>query len=260
MAIFNLALKNFKSIGKNYLLLGFLILIPIMQLYMIHVITNNANAAAAVVYESFVDVIFTSKVSYINLMQAYTAGILVQFILLTGMIAGSAIVGERESNTMLRLYSAPISRLKLLFGILLGHSTVILLVAASIIAAAALFFDVSWGASWINVIIVTLAAILTAAAMAFLISGIFKSSKVAGGVMSIVVIGMTFLSGGIIQSESLDIISNFTINKWISEAYLMLMQGKGIQDIMSNLIILALLSITMLLAASMIYRRENIYE
>ncbi len=262
MVLIRLAVKNAKAILSNYLIIAFIILMPIMQLYMIKLITDNAAAAAAGMdaYQGFVDIVLTSKVNYGNLMEVYSSGILVQFILLTGMIAGSMMITEREQKTMLRLCSVPISKLKLLSGMLLGHSAVLFIITSVIILITRVAFDVSWGSSWINVLLVTVFAVFSAAAMAFLISGLFRSSKVAGGVMSMVVIGMTFMSGGIIQSDSLDVVSNFTINKWISEAYLSLMQGNGLESIAVNLLVLAAIGGTMMLIASMIYRRENLYE
>lgn len=261
MVLLSIIWKNFKAISKNFLLLAFLTVMPLMQLYLINVTTVNAAAEVAESINSgFVEIFIVSRIVNNDMLQLYAAAILTQFLLMTSMIAGAYIVTEREENTMIRVCVAPISKLKVLSGILLGHSITVLLVALVIISASYRFFSVNWGDSLLNLIAITLMAVYVATAMAFIISGIFRNSNVAGGVMSIVVIAMTFTSGGLIQSDKLEKVSNFTINKWISDAYLILAEGGRLRDISLNLTILALIGTLLMLLASLLYRRENVYE
>ncbi|MBM7615699.1 ABC transporter permease [Alkaliphilus hydrothermalis] len=259
MVLWSIAVKNFKDLAKNYLLLFFLILIPLMQIYLISDISQNAAQGGIDLQEGFVELITLTSGSS-DLLQTFTAGILVQFLLITSMIAGATIVAEREQNTMMRIYAAPVSKIKMLTGILLGHSATVLMITSIIIVSSFKLFDVSWGDSWINTMIVTLMGVFVGTAMSFLISAIFNNPKIAGGIMSIVVIGMTFMSGGLIQTDKLDTVSKFTINKWIAESYITLAQGGGLQDIIMNLTIIALIGTVLILTASFLYRREDLYE
>jgi len=260
MVLWSIAVKNFKDLSKNYLLLFFLILIPLMQIYLISDIAENASQGGLDFQDGFVELVTLTSGGSSDLLQTFSAGILVQFLLITSMIAGATIVAEREQNTMMRIYAAPISKIKMLTGILLGHSATVLMITSIIILASYKLFDLSWGDSWLNTMIVTLMGVFVGTAMSFLISAIFKNPKIAGGVMSIVVIGMTFMSGGLIQTDQLDTVSNFTINKWITESYITLAQGGGLQDISRNLTIIALIGTVLILTASYLYRREDLYE
>lgn len=259
MNVWILAKKNFLDIFKNYLILALLILMPIMQLYMIYSITNSFSELSVEENVQWVELIILSTVNMDNMLQIYAAGIMVQFLLMTGMIAGSTIIKEREQHTMIRIYTAPISKLNMLLGISLGNAAVIFLISVILILFTFVVFDVYWGA-WMGVLIVTFVAVFVATAMSLLISGLFKSSKVAGGVMSLVVIGMTFLSGDLIQSEKLELISLFTINRWISNSYYQLMMGNSLLDISINLCVLILIGAVLLFASILVYRKEDMYE
>ncbi len=261
MILWHIAVKNFKTISKNYLLLTLLILMPLMQIAMINIISDNTEAQALTeINGQYVELIILPSTNGVDMVQAFSTGTLVQFLLLTSMIAGATIVGEREDKTMIRLYAAPISKLKILTGILLGHSVTILMVSAVIMIVSHWIFHVHWGASLISLAVVTLSAVYVAAAISFTIVGIFRSAKIAGGVMSIVVIAMTFMGGGLIPAENLGKIPNFTINKWINEAYLKLAQGGSLEDIGENLIVMVVMGTLLMLVASLLCRGESAYE
>lgn len=261
MEIFSIAYKNIKMMYKNVLFLIFLVVVPIFQISLINMIVENAakseNAGLA---QGFVEISIISKGATMLAIGEFSTGIVVQFILLAGILAGAMIVGEREDNTLMRIFAAPISKIKILSGILIGHSVIILTVSAVIIIAVKLFFGISFGNSWIDIGIVTLFAVYVSAALAFLITGVFKSPKIAGAIMSVVIIIMTFLSGGMIPGKQFDEISKFTINKWISDSYQKLMEGNSLASISTNLLIIGIIGTIFMIIAAVVYRRESIYE
>lgn len=261
MEVFAIANKNIKMLFKNVLFIIFLTVVPLFMIYFMKSTTdttsNLINASEAV---GFVETVILSPANGDHFTNLFTSGILVQFLLLASVLAASMVVEEREGNTLMRLFVAPISKFKILLGTLIGHSVFVTAVASLIILLTGIFFDITWGNSLINIIIVTLLAVYVATSLSFIVSGIFRSSKSAGAVMSIVVIAMTFMSGGIVQGEQFNTISKFTINKWISEGYVKLMSGGSLGDILLNILILFAMGTVFMIMATIIYRKENIYE
>lgn len=257
--MWSIAYKNIKDMFRDIFLLGFLIIIP---LFLIGIISNMSKGGQVLQSNSnsLVELVILSPSKGNVFVESFATTTLVQFTLMGSMIAGSMLVGEREKNTLLRMFAAPIKKSHMLSGILIGHSIVVLLLSGSIIIGSKLFFGVSFGNSPLNVFIVTLLGVYVATSLAFILSGIFKSSKVAGIVSSFIVIFMTFASGGFSEGDKFETISKFTINKWISEAYLKLMEGGNLLSIKTNLIVLAIMGTVFMVIATNIYRRENIYE
>lgn len=252
-----IAIKNFKSIGKNIFLLMFLLITPLLMIYLIKMMENNVSVVDS---NGYVEMVILSVGGNGYLTQTFTAGLLVQFLLIAGIMAAAMVVEEREQNTLIRIMAAPVSKLKVLVGIFIGHALTTLTVSAALIGLTYSIFDITWGSSWFNLFIVTLFAVYVAASMAFCVSGLFKSPKVTGAVMSAVIIAMTFMSGYFIQGPQFDTLSKFTINKWITDAYIQLMKGNGLREIVGEISILGVMGTVFMLFAVKLYRRENIYE
>lgn len=261
MIIWNIAYKNIKVMCKNIFLIIFLTIAPLFMIYLFKMLSDNVEAVQnGGAVKGFVEIVILSQAKNSLLVQSVASGILVQFLLIAGAIAASMIVSERENNTLMRIFASPIDRVKILLGTLVGHSIIVITIAAFVIGASHYLFGVSWGDSWLNVFIVTLFAAYVTASFALLVSGIFKNSKITGGVLSVIIIIMTFMSGGLIQSEKLDTVSKFTINKWIAEAYSKLMEGQALSSLLQNFIIMGIMGTVFLLIANMFFRKENIYE
>lgn len=256
MEVLTIAKKNIRMLFRNVLFIIFLIVIPIVMVFFIDMIMDNAVVTND--SHSFVETVILKQNN--NFTQTYTTGILVQFMLIASVLAASMVVTERENNTLMRMFIAPISKLKIIFGMLIGHSVFVTIIASLIIGLTSILFGIDWGDSWINIIIVTVFAVYVATSLSFIVSGIFKNGKVAGSVMSIIVVIMTFLSGSMVQDDKFNVISKFTINKWISDAYLKLMSGGTLESIRTNIFILVIMGTFFMLIASILYRKENIYE
>ena len=256
--MWTIAYKNIKDMFKNIFLIGFLIIIP---LFLIGIINNMTEGAAFKNHSQYlVELVLLSPSNGNIFAKKFASTTLVQFTLLGSMIAGSMLVGEREKNTLVRMFVAPIKKSHMLSGILIGHSFTVMFLSGSIIIGSKILFDIDWGKSILGVFVVTLLGTYVATALAFIISGIFKSTKVAGTVSSFIVIFMTFASGGFSSGDNFEAVSKFTINKWISDAYLKLMEGGNLSNIKTNLVVLGIMGTVFMIIATTIYRRENIYE
>jgi ABC-type transport system involved in multi-copper enzyme maturation permease subunit len=261
MAVWTIAWKNITSILRNWILLPLVVGMPVFQIFIMTSLLNNAAGGKNTDWiSSTVDIVILGKIDSTDMHSLFASGTLVQFLMIAGIIAASMVVSERQENTLLRIFAAPVRKWEIILGNLIGQSFFILVVAAAIILFSQFFLGIHWGNSFANMIVVTLSIIYVAVSMGFLFSGLFRNSKVASGAMSFVIIMMSFLSGSLTGGGQFPIIEDFTINKWAFEAYMLIMQGGTLADALPNLAVLAVVGTVLCIAAGLLYRRENIYE
>ncbi len=122
------------------------------------------------------------------------AGMAIMFVFFTVMFGVTTLLEERRDGTLARLLAAPVPRdaivaAKGLVSYLLGvTATMILMVAATLLVGA------DWG-PWLGVIVLVLAACLTAVALIAVVAGIAKTAESAGAVQSILAVGLALLGG-----------------------------------------------------------------
>lgn len=259
MTLLSIAVKNIRKILGNPVLLLLMIGMPIFQVFIMKTVTGSTGLAVSS-KEAFTQVVLLGQSSGLSIDRLFAASTLVQYLLIAGIIASSMIIAEKQDHTLMRVLSAPVNRVQVVGGYLLGQSIILMIVAASIIGITSILFDIQWGRVWWEVLVLTAVIIFVTVSMGFVFSGIFRNVKLATGVMSFIIIIMTFMSGGFTFDDKFDSIGRFTINKWAFDAYSMLMDGKGLSAITQNLLVLCILGTLFSLAAVFLYGRENIYE
>ncbi|MCX8132202.1 MAG: ABC transporter permease [Clostridia bacterium] len=259
MAVWHIAVKKIKTMLLNPVMMLILVGLPLFQMFIMKTILGSFNVDnSGQKAEGFVEVTLVGlKISLTSLNAAST---LVQFLLVTGVIGASLFIQEREKNILVRIFSVPVRKSHIVLGNLIGQVLVTALVAAVIITLSRIALGIDWGESWLGVFVVTLFVLYVSTALGFIFSGLFRSFKVANGVMIFLIMFMTFLSGGFSLDEQFDATSRFTINKWAFDAYAKLMDGQPIWNVVTNLAVLAVIGTVLLIAACIVNRRENIYE
>lgn len=261
MVVLKIAFKYVKTFMRSFILIPMLVGLPIFQIFIMRRVSGSlAEQTAAVPSSGAVDLILLSSPQNVSFVSLIAASTLVQFLLITGTVAASMFISEREENTLMRVLAAPVGKWSVILGNLLGQCLVILLVAAAIMLISGVFFGIEWGNSYFNLLVVTLLILFVSTSLGFALSGVFKKANLATGVMTFIILIMTFLSGGFTLDDSFDKASYFTINKWAFTAYNGLQEGKSLGDIKGNLTVMALLGTVLLVSAILLYRRENIYE
>ena len=261
MTIWNIAINNVKRTLGNIALIPILIIMPIVQMMIVYTVAGGASPAPIghPVLDTYVATVILDKIARLPAMELFAAGTLVQYLLIGGMIAGVMIISQRENKTLMRIFTCPVSKFEIITGNLAGLSLIILAIAAIFIMTTKFVLGVNWG-YWPGVMLITVFVIYAAASMGFLTSAIFKRSKMAGAFMSFFLTAMTFMSDSINFSGNFGAVSSFTLNKWAYEAYNKLMEGRGMESVLINLLVLGLVGTAFLAAATMLYRREGIYE
>lgn len=254
MPVTKIIFKNVKSFLLNPFFIAFLVLIPIFQIALISGIINSAMKDTSSF--RFVEIITTQKTFNNAMVENISIGIVVQFILLTGVIASSALVVEKEKHTLLRMYTAPISNITIISGFVIGNTIICSAITSVIIIISSLTVKIHWG-NMLNIAIIVVISSFLSGAFSLFISGLFKNSKVITGVMSVVIIMMTIISGGLFPIEGLGVLPYFTLNKWISDAFTNSIQNNGLSGIAVNLIGMSAITLVFIIASALIYRREN---
>lgn len=258
--ISDIALKQVKLLFSNPFILAFLILFPILELILFKNVLSEPNAMD--INHQFVKITILSDYQSNSMMDVFSSGVLVQFLLIASVISASIIIKEKEEKTLLRLYTSPLSKAQIISGFVLGLITQIMFIASVILTVSYYMLKINWGGSWFELLVVTIFSAFVAASLGIFISGVFKNSKMAGGIMSFVVVGMTFLSGDMSGGTSpiFKKTSVFTLNKWISDCYEGLMQGKSLYELSTNLLIIVLLGIAFLFISFYLFNKEGAYE
>lgn len=262
MIVQTIAFNIIKRVFRNFPIILVLIFLPVSQMVIIRTIMDGivpvgSNAALA---DKFIEVSVLGKAVNLSLIQLFAAGTMAEFLLVGGVIAAAMVIAQREDKTFMRMFTCPVRFSSIILGNLIGMSIIILIVAAVFLMVTILFLDISWGGSFLNVFIVTAAVIYVAVAMGLLSSALFKSVKIGIVFSSLFIISMQFLSDSFNFSGNFDATSKFTINKWAYDAYNKLMEGQGLGNVLTNLLILGIIGTVMLAVAILLYRRERIYE
>ena len=121
-----------------------------------------------------------------------------------------------------------------------------------------------WGNSLILLFAITISVVFVAASMSFLLSMVLNSEKAAAGVISVLMLLMSFLGGSFTPldgNSTLSAISYMTINKWAFDGFQKIMAGGNISSISTNLLVLiATGSILMVISVVLFKKRGSLYE
>jgi ABC-2 type transport system permease protein len=151
-------------------------------------------------------------------------GYMVMFGLMSITAAGAALIlRERESGTLSRLLSAPLSRGQLILGKMLGLILTGTVQASVLAAASGLLFGVSWGTSPLTLLVIIVAFSFAAAGLGMFLAALCKSASQASavGVLTVLVLSML---GGIwwpmeLMPRQVQLISRLVPSGWAMAAF-----------------------------------------
>lgn len=184
-------------------------------------------------------------------IQYYSAAYLIMFLLYGGMTAAIALLNQKKSGTLQRLYAIPSSFNAVVFGVIVGAVILAALQAIVIVAFTAYVYGVDWGGhfGWI-----TLICLLTAAAgagLAIILASFAGNTKTTQTLFSIIVFSMTFLSGGMIVGieNRIGEANKFTINHWANVSLRAIMSGTDSSAVWNEIGVLAFIALILSIIA-----------
>ncbi len=108
-------------------------------------------------------------------------GIAVMFTFIFALNAAAVLVGERETGTLQRLYTLPVSRMAIIAGKLIGHYVYVLLIFTVLVVMGVLM-GVEWGDNVIGIILIMLIFTLTGTALGLLLATVVRTGEQAGNI------------------------------------------------------------------------------
>lgn len=217
------------------------------------------------VKSGFVEIIVLGKYATIKTAQGYAGGLISIFILLMGGISVSKLASEKEENTLMRMYSTPVSKFKILISYVISTGIFIILTGLFLITFCKIGMSIEWGNSIIGVFLLTVSGVFVSVCMGFAFCAFFKTSKAAIGVFSMIIIVMSFFSAPFDPYRTgrtgiSALMQKLTLNHWLHTGYVDIMSGKSAASIVPNILIFFITGIIMLCAALYLFRKENFYE
>jgi ABC-2 type transport system permease protein len=195
-------------------------------------------------------------------IQYYSAMMLVMFILYTGMSTALSLAEEKELHTLERLYSAPLQPLSILVGKMVGGGLIAILQAAVIIGFTKWIYGVEWGERPISLLLVCLFQVIASISLAVIITAFTSNSKTVQGIFTILIVAMTFLSGGFTPDVG-DFLSNLgrlTLNHWASQSMIHLMMDSTNQVIAQHIGVLGCIAAGLFLISALLGRKAVSHE
>jgi ABC-2 type transport system permease protein len=178
----------------------------------------------------------------------------------------STLLQEREEGTLRRLVAAPIPGGAVIAGKMLAYGLIAVLQVMVIFAVGNIAFGMSLGNSPLGLVLITLGLALAATSLGMMIAGLSRTSRQAyliGLVLGFVLAGL----GGCLSFNPLEpwfrmegifgILSKLTPHSHGLEAYRrLLVEGRGVVDVLPQLGILVLMSVIFFLVARWRFKFE----
>jgi ABC-2 type transport system permease protein len=184
-------------------------------------------------------------------IQYYSAAYLIMFLLYGGMSAAIALLNQRESGTLQRLYAIPSSFKANVFGIIAGAMLLAVLQAVIIVAFTTFVYGVDWGGHLGWIALICLFTIAAGAGFAIIVSSFVRSKKTLQSLFTIIVFSMTFVSGGMVTGidQMIGSVGKFTINYWANESLREIMSNTGLASVSYDVGILGLIALALTIIA-----------
>jgi ABC-2 type transport system permease protein len=232
-------------------------------------ITSGENIGRAVGEESLTDSLIDLQVSTytpegklqedFSWLKYSAASMAILYLTFTLTSSGRSILRERESGTLTRILTAPLSSAELLGGKLIAGVATGLFQMGVLIIISSLLFQMNWGDP-LAVTLTTLALVLAATGWGLIPAAFSRSSGQAASAGTAIVLIFAALAGNFVprmaMPEILQKISLITPNAWGIETYYALVNGSGLADILPAIwALLGMAAITFAISILM-FRRQ----
>ncbi len=179
-----------------------------------------------------------SELGTLSTLQYYSAAYMIMFLFYSSMGTIFRLLQERDQRTLHRLAAMPSPLGAVVAGKALGMLLFAAFQAVIVVLASHYLYGVDWGGDSLRLGVVIVLTIASAVALAVVVASLSKSAKTAETLYTLLVVVMTFVSGGMIADVGLLAAAGpFTINYWSSGSIRMLMSGDaaGAADMLGGL-------------------------
>ena len=187
----------------------------------------------------------------------YGVTMIVITIMFSSVTGAYKIIKERESGTLNKILTLPVSKRKIIWGKVLGSIVVVLIQIILTLFISRNILKVNWGSNITSIVNILLCQGVFAVSIGIFIGTLVKDNKSAWMIlltiiMSLGIFGGSFIPIGDMKSEVLDILGNFNLIKYENIALLNIIYENNFSLGISLSIIYLLLSLILIIATSFI--------
>lgn len=199
----------------------------------------------------------TSKSRTLDVFTQNVPGFSIMFLLLTCAQSGSvAILKERESGTLRRLLTAPISRSTIIAGKLISNYVRGLFQITVLFLFGHFAFGFSFGEDPLAFALLVIAIVAPATGLGILIAVFAHTKEQAESLATVIVVSMSALGGSwwpiFIMPDFMQQLAHITINAWAMDGfYDLLWHGYGLREVLPEIaVLLTIAAVFMAISAS----------
>ena len=172
---------------------------------------------------------------------------------------GYVIVRYRKSGVLKRLQATPLTAFEFLSAQVVSRLWLILAITSGVYAGADLFIDFSMFGSYLLLLLVFALGAVSLISLSLLVAARIASEELAGGILNVLSWPMMFLSGVWFSLEGTNAIVQklallFPLTHIIDAARAIMIDGAGLADIGTQLLVLTLMSTAFLLLGAALFR------
>ncbi|MGE7602759.1 ABC transporter permease [Peribacillus sp. NPDC097675] len=172
----------------------------------------------------------------VSSMQYYSAAMLVMFLLFNVTLGAKSMIQERQTDTLARLNSTPVSKYGILIGKFLGTLYFAFLQFLLFYAATSFFFSVKWGENGGQVIATGFVYSVAVAGLSMLLAAFITKEKTADLISGVGIQMFAIVGGSMLPiyafPESFKTIAALTPNNWALTVLLDIMSGVGWSELL----------------------------
>ncbi|WP_405104708.1 ABC transporter permease [Paenibacillus sp. FSL K6-1217] len=189
--------------------------------------------------------------------QFYAVSMLLMFLMYSGLTVIASLYGDKENHTLFRIQSMPVQDSQLFIGKMLGVGLVSILQCLTIILLSAWLFGVYWGNRPGLLLLFCLLMIIASMTLSVLVCLFSRSSATATNIINILVVVMTFASGGMapLPDSWVNSVGVFTLNHWVQQAFIRMMLHSSLEQLLPNLWVMCFISAALFAAVIVSYRK-----
>lgn len=175
--------------------------------------------------------------------QYYSAAMIAMFILYIAQMGAKSITNDKADKTYDRILASSTDEVSYIFGKFIGIFLIAMLQLAILILLTHFVLGADWGGLSAGIPLLVVASSFAVGGLGCFIGSLAKSTESAQMISNILIFGMSTLGGSFIPISSsapaLKILSNFTINKWIIDGFISVINFSSITVIAPSLAVLA---------------------
>ncbi len=172
---------------------------------------------------------------------------------------GYVIVRYRKNGVLRRLQATPLSAFEFLSAQVVSRLWLIMAISIMVYVGANLFIDFTMFGSYWNLLLVFSLGAVSLISMGLLVAARIRSEELAGGILNLVSWPMMFLSGVWFSLEGANPLMQklaliFPLTHIIDAARSIMIDGAGLVEVSTQLVVLTAMSVVFLLLGAVLFR------